>query len=187
MNNYNDNINNMLDLKKRIFSKKQRNVIALLRYNTQINYQNEILFEYIKLSFNKFKKGFIYYNHREPFAFCIWRIYEYLRFNKPHIFKTLHILLLGCPLEYIHRILDDIIYLCRKNNIEYITLEPANDILKSYYINCGFKERLDYGNIPILELDVALARYTSKPNSKFRIKTHKQMRYKLKNTKSHKN
>ena len=186
MNNYYDNIIYMFDLKKRGFRKKQRNIIALLRYNTQFFYQNEISDEYIKLSFDKFKRGFIYYTNRNPFAFCIWKIYEYLRFNKPYIFKRIHILLLGCPLEYINRLLDDIIHLCRKNNIEYITLEPANDTLKSYYINCGFKERLDYGNIPILELDVKLARYTSKPNSKLRFKTQKQIRFK-KNNKSYKN
>jgi hypothetical protein len=71
--------------------------------------------------------------------------------------------------------------LCRKSNIEYITLEPANNNLKSYYLQCGFEEKHDIAGNNFLVLDVNNKRIITKNNSKIRIKTHKQRRHTLNN------
>lgn len=177
------------NLVKHNLRSEQRELISYLRSQADIICRNELLYEYIKYAFNKFKQGFTYYQDKRPVAFCIWRIYDYVKINTVEVIKRLHILLIcGKQLDYklVPRILDDVIYFCRKSNIQYITLEPANDKLKSYYINCGFKERFDFSKIPILELDVKSARFKGNPNTKLRFKTQKKIRYKP-NNKSHKN
>jgi hypothetical protein len=91
-------------------------------------------------------------------------------------FKELYIYLIcGKQLDYklVPRILDDVVHLCRKSDIQYITLEPANDILKEYYIKCGFKERHAFGNSKLLELDVNNARIIQKRNRTHKRKTQR--------------
>ena len=107
-------------------------------------------------------------------------------------FKDLLILLIcGKKLDYrlVPRILDDVVHYCRKEDIQYITLEPANELLKKYYMECGFIE-VDK-ETKLLRLDVSKSRM-GKRNTKYKfsnLKTRKQKRYKIvkKNSQSHKN
>lgn len=120
---------------------EQRQLISYLRSEAISICRNEIRYEYIKAVFNKFKNGFVYYKDKLPIAFSIWKVREHLRFSDT--FKELYIYLIcGKQLDYklVPRIIDDIVHLCRKSNIRYITLEPANDTLKDYYMKCGFTE-----------------------------------------------
>jgi hypothetical protein len=92
-------------------------------------------------------------------------------------FKELYIYLIcGKQLDYkiLPRIMDDIVHLCRKSNIQFVALEPANDELKEYYIKCGFKERFAFGNSNILELDVNNPRIIPKRNKIYKLKTRKR-------------
>jgi hypothetical protein len=153
----------------------QRQLISYLRSEAYSICRTVIPYEYIKSSFNKFKKGFVYYKNKSPIAFCIWKVREHLHFSGS--FKELYIYLIcGKQLDYklVPRIIDDLVYLCRKTNIKYITLEPANNTLKEYYINCGFKERCGIGDINILELNVNNSRIITKLNSRLNIKTRKR-------------
>jgi hypothetical protein len=152
----------------------QRQLIAYLR-SEAYSCRTEIPYEYIKSSFNRFKRGFVYYKDKLPIAFCIWKVREHLQFSGA--FKELYIYLIcGKQLDYklVPRIIDDVVYLCRKSNIRYITLEPVNNTLKDYYINCGFKERYGIGNSKLLELDVNNSRIITKLHSKFNIQTRKR-------------
>ncbi len=65
-------------------------------------------------------------------------------------------LISGKQLDYrlVTRILDDIVHLCRKNNIQYISLEAANNTLRDYYIKYGFEELNNLINIKILQLNL---------------------------------
>ena len=93
------------------------------------------------------------------------------------LFKELYIYLIcGKQLDYklVPRIIDDVVHLCRKSNIQYITLEPANDELKEYYIKCGFKERIAFGNSKLLELDVNNSRIIPKRILSYKLKTRKR-------------
>lgn len=165
------------DLIKTNLRANQRQLIAHLRYEAYSIYRTVISPDYIRTSFNKFKRGFVYYKDKIPIAFCIWKVKNNVRFSG--IFKELYIYLVcGKQLDYklVPRIMDDVVHFCRKNNIQYITLEPANDTLKSYYIKCGFKERVEIIGSTILEL------YVDNP----RIIPHTNMLYTLKKYKTHK-
>lgn len=162
-NNIPNNIENIIEISniypnnliKQNLRAEQRQLISYLRSEAFSICRNEIPYEYIKASFNKFKNGFVYYKEKIPIAFCIWKVREYLQFSGT--FKELYIYLIcGKQLDYklVPKIIDDVVQLCRKSNISYITLEPANEVLKSYYIKCGFKERFGIGNSKLLELDV---------------------------------
>jgi hypothetical protein len=158
----------------------QRKLISYLRSEAYSICRTEIPYEYIKAVFNKFKNGFVYYKEQIPIAFCIWKVKEHIKIYNN--FKELYIYLIcGKQLDYklVPRIIDDVVHLCRKSNINYITLEPANNILKDYYIKCGFKERYDIGNSKILELDVNNSRINPQKNKIF--KTRKR-RNKISNT-----
>ena len=124
------------DLIKHNLRAEQRSLISYLRSEAYGICRTDIPYEYIKSSFNKFKHGFVYYKNKEPTAFCIWKVREQLHFSSTY--KELYIYLIcGKQLDYklVPRILDDIIHLCRKSDIQYITLEAVNDTLKYYYIN----------------------------------------------------
>jgi hypothetical protein len=143
------------DLKKTNLRANQRPLIAYLRSEAFTICRTVIPYDYIRASFNKFKQGFVYYKDKLPIAFCIWKVKNHIQISGT--FKELYIYLIcGKKLDYklVPRIIDDVVHFCRKNNIQYITLEPANDVLKSYYIDCGFKERDNFGGSRILELPV---------------------------------
>jgi hypothetical protein len=153
---------------------EQRQLISYLRHEAYSICRTTMHYDYIKASFNKFKNGFVYYKDKLPIAFCIWKVREYLQFSGT--FKELYIYLIcGKQLDYklVPRIIDDVVNLCRKSNIQYISLEPANDSLKEYYIKCGFKERCGINNSKLLDLDVNNARIISKGNKIYKSKTRK--------------
>jgi hypothetical protein len=158
----------------------QRRLISYLRSKAYSICRTQIPYEYIKSAFNKFKNGLVYYSDKKPIAFCIWKISEYLRFSGT--FRKLYIYLIcGRQLDYklVSRIFDDIVFICRKSNVQYITLQPANDILKSYYIECGFTETFESNtNSIILELDVNKSRMSlPRYSSRITHKTRKQRRH----------
>lgn len=133
------------NLKKHTIHKKDYKIIRQIRSEAYAVCRTKIPMEYITHSFNKFKNGFLYYDENKLIAFCIWDIRDEYSLSIGKI-KKLHIYLIcGKKLDYnlVPRILDDVIYLCRKDNIQYITLEPANEELKEYYIRCGFQEYKD--------------------------------------------
>jgi hypothetical protein len=136
----------------------------------------------IKYSFNKFKNGFVYYDYNQLIAFCIWDIKEEYSLSIGKI-KKLHIYLIcGKKLDYnlVPRILDDVVHLCRKYNIQYITLEPANEELKEYYIKCGFEEYKDaLDGSKYFGLDVSKSRiiHHTTPDTIIRKRINKTRKY----------
>jgi hypothetical protein len=165
------------DLVKHNIHASQRHLIAYLRSEAYSICRTSISPEYIRSAFNRFKNGFVYHKDKIPIAFCIWKVTEYLRFSGT--FKDLYIYLIcGKQLDYklVPRMIDDVVHLCRKHNIQYITLEPANDTLKSYYIKCGFKERDTIDGSHILEMSVDNSRIMSshKKHVVYKIKTRKR-------------
>jgi hypothetical protein len=133
------------NLTKYTINKKDYKIIRQIRTDAYAVCRTKIPMEYITYSFNKFKNGFVYYDYNKLIAFCIWDIKEEYSLSIGKI-KKLHIYIIcGKKLDYnlVPRILDDVVYLCRKENIQYITLEPANEELKEYYIRCGFEEYKD--------------------------------------------
>lgn len=174
------------DMIKQTLKADNRSLISYIRSEAYSICRSEISFEYIKSAFNKFKQGFVYYSKNIPIAFCIWKIKNHLRFNNSY--RELYIYLLcGKKLDYklIPKIIDDLVDLCRKSNVQYITLQPINDTIKQYYIKCGFEERQDIMGTNMLVLDVNKSRIQLSDRTKSRIKTQKQRRNKL--TRSYKN
>jgi hypothetical protein len=164
------------NLIKRSIRADERSLISYLRTEAYSICRTEISYEYIKSVFNKFKHGFVYYKDNKLIAFCIWKVRQYIYLQ--HNFKQLYIYLVcGRQLDYrvLPRILDDVVHYCRKNLIEYITLEPVNDVLKSYYLKNGFKEKDGIDGTNLLVLDVNNPRMVVKP-LRYRIKTRKRMR-----------
>jgi hypothetical protein len=163
------------DLVKHNIHASQRQLIAYLRSEAYSICRTAIPPEYIRASFNKFKNGFVYYKDKIPIAFCIWKVNEHMGFSGT--FKEMYIYLIcGKQLDYklVPRMMDDVVHFCRKNNINYITLEPANDTLKSYYIKCGFKERVNIVNSIILEMCVSNSRMIPQKHVVYKIKTQKR-------------
>jgi hypothetical protein len=162
------------DLIKTNLRANQRQLIAYLRYEAYSICRTVISPDYIRTSFNKFKRGIVYYKDKIPIAFCIWNVKKHILFSG--IFKELYIYLIcGKQLDYklVPRIIDDVVHFCRKNNIQYITLQPANDTLKSYYIKCGFKERVNIVGSTILELLVDNPRIIPHINISYTLKKYK--------------
>jgi len=149
------------NLTKYTINKKDYKIIRQIRSDAYSVCRTKIPMEYITYSFNKFKNGFVYYDYNQLIAFCIWDIKEEYSLSIGKI-KKLHIYLIcGKKLDYnlVPRILDDVVHLCRKYNIQYITLEPANEELKEYYIRCGFKKEEEItSGIKYLMLDVSKSR-----------------------------
>lgn len=163
------------DLVKHNIHAAQRPLIAYLRSEAYDICRTVIPYEYIRASFNKFKNGFVYYKDKIPIAFCIWKVNEHMGFSGT--FKEMYIYLIcGKQLDYklVPRIMDDVVHLCRKNNIHYITLEPANDTLKSYYIKCGFKERINMVGSTILEMSISNSRMIPQKHIAYKIKMRKR-------------
>lgn len=132
------------NIKKNTLHASQRQLISVLRNQAYEICRTEMSNEYIRWAFNKFKGGFVYYRGNEPVSFCIWKISEqHMDIKTLEKYNELYIYLVcGKQLDYkiLPRMLDDIIHFCRKSNIKYITLVPANDLLKEYYIKNGFVE-----------------------------------------------
>jgi hypothetical protein len=165
------------DLIRHNLHASQRQLISQLRADAYGICRTEISPDYIKNVFNKFKNGFVYYKDKIPVAFCIWKVKEHIRFEG--IYNELYIYLIcGKRLDYkiVPKIIDDVVHLCRKNNIMYISLQPANDTLKDYYIKCGFREYTGQNGNNLLELKVPNTRMISHSSNipKFRLKTYKR-------------
>jgi hypothetical protein len=142
-------------LKKRNIRPNQQQLIEYLRTQSQYMCDIEITHEYINAVFNKCNNGFVYCKDKLPMAFCIWEVDEH--FGPSGLFKELYIYLIcGKQLNYtlIEKIIDDVVHLCKKTNIQYIRLEPMNNALEDYYIQYGFKLTYGVGNSKLLELDV---------------------------------
>ncbi len=150
----------------------QRPLISYLRSEAYSICRTEISNDYIRSVFNKFKKGFVYYQGNKPVAFCIWKVSEHISIVDLKLsYRSLYIYLIcGMKADYkfVPRILDDVINYCRKNNIQTISLEPVNDKVKEYYIKCGFKETPDIRKNNILTLDVEQSRMFISDNTKMR-------------------
>jgi hypothetical protein len=178
------------DLVKSYLQSDNRKLVTHLRSQAFSLYRSEISDGYIKTAFNKFRKGFVYFKDNTPVAFCMWKVYDYYKSMKDTFKDLLILLICGKKMDYRlgPRILDDVVHYCRKEAIQYITLEPANDLLKKYYMDCGFIEVNK--ETKLLRLNVSESRM-GKRNTKYKIsniKTRKQKRYKIvKNSQSHKN
>lgn len=183
--NLENNILNMIEVSnlypnnliKHNIKSDERQLISYLRSEAYSICRTQISYEYIKTSFNKFKRGFVYYKDKWPVAFCIWKVKNHFKMSGS--FKKLHIYLIcGKQLDYklVPKIMDDVVHLCRKSDIQYITLEPANETLKEYYIKCGFEERSEIDNSKFLVLNVNNARIIPRRNSSYKLKTLKRQR-----------
>lgn len=160
------------NLNRRNLRANQRPLISYLRSKAYSICRTEISYDYIRSVFNKFKKGFVYYQENKPVAFCIWKVSEHISIVDLKLsYRTLYIYLIcGIKADYqfVPRILDDVVEYCRKNNIKYISLEPINNKVKEYYLKCGFKETPDMRKNNILTLDVDQSRTLFLNKSKLR-------------------
>lgn len=164
INNYADLSDTMMEmsniyptnLTKHTIHKKNYKIIRQIQPIAYGLCRTKIPIEYIKYSFKRFENGFLYYDYIQPIAFCIWAIDI---ISMTH--KQLHILLIcGKKRDYnlVPRILDDVVYLCRKANIQYISLIPANEELQNYYIRCGFEKNSMRIGDDMYVLDVSKSR-----------------------------
>ena len=149
------------DLRKNTLDASQRAVISVLRRQAYDICRHQIPEEDLRWVFNVFRNGFVYKLHNTYAAFCLWKVLEKKKIGSPEYFSELYVYLIcGKQLDtkIVPRIFDDIVHLCRKQNIKYVTLMPLNDKLKTYYMSLGFEER---GSDNILELDTSKPRIIS--------------------------
>ncbi len=143
---------------------RQRQLISKVRAVAYDTCRGKLPHEYIYSAFNKFKHGYIYVLDNKVNAFCIWKITDHaLDAKTGHTIYEMYIYLIcGIKLDYrlLPRILDDSVHYCRHNNISTISLIPASNELKNYYIANGFIENIDAKNNIILKLDVSKSRIT---------------------------
>jgi hypothetical protein len=144
------------NLTKHTIYKKDYKIVRQIQSSAYGLCRTKIPMEYIKYSFKKFENGFVYYDYNQLIAFCIWTVDMISMTN-----TQLHILLIcGKKRDYnlVPRILDDVVYLCRKSNIQYISLIPANEELQNYYIQCGFEKNSMRIGDDMYVLDVSKSR-----------------------------
>lgn len=161
------------NIRKLLLHPKNHRSVVFLRDEAYNICKTKIPRDYIRRVFNRFKRGFVYYrNNGTPIAFCLWEnrnMINSITNNVAH--SEIYISLIcgrAADFKMVPYILDDIIQFCRQNNIQYITLVPANEQLKEYYISCGFEDNGKY-----LELDVTKSRMKSMSRAR---KTRKQLR-----------
>lgn len=162
------------NITKILLHPKNRKTVVFVRNEAYGICRNKMSTEYIRYAFNKFDRGFIYYseNTNIPFAFCLWEnrnMKNSITNNIVH--SEIYISLIcgrGADFKTVPYILDDLVQLCRQNNIQYISLVPANQQLRDYYISCGFEDNGEY-----LKLDAGKSRMKSMSRGR---KTRKQLR-----------
>lgn len=146
------------DLTRRLFHAKERPFIASLRHRAYETCRTQISDSYIKAVFNKFKNGFVYTRNGEVVSFCIWNVKEEVSFRFG-VRKELYIYLICSePYAALDMMLYDLEKYCMENRIEVITLEPANEQLRDYYLSRGFIE--DQFRKLLLGKPVAIVRYS---------------------------
>jgi hypothetical protein len=102
--------------------------------------------EYINHAFNKFKEGLLYYRGDIPYAFSLWKVRNSdMCIDGVFVsMKELHLLLLCAKksdFPFFGLILHDIEQKCMRENIQCISLVPANELLEEYYKKYGFVEK----------------------------------------------
>jgi hypothetical protein len=102
--------------------------------------------EYINHAFNKFKEGLLYYRGDIPYAFSLWKVRNSDIYKEGGFLsvKELHLLLLCAKksdFPFFGLILHDIEEKCMRENIQFISLVPANELLEEYYKKYGFIEK----------------------------------------------
>jgi hypothetical protein len=141
---------------------RQRQLISKVRAVAYDTCRGKLPHEYIHSAFNKFKRGYIYVVDNKVNAFCIWKITDHaIDMETGNTIYEMYIYLIcGIKLDYrlLPRILDDSVHYCRHNNISSISLKPASDELKHYYIANGFTTNEEAKNNTILKLDVSKSR-----------------------------
>jgi hypothetical protein len=136
-----EEVNNIYpSITKSFISSKNRNSVSGIRRIADIICRGAINPDYIHNAFNKFKKGIVYYREGICVAFCIWKIRTHI-YPKGNVIKELHIYLVCAKksdFSFLGLIMNDVEAECLLHGINMITLYPANNDLKDYYIKHGF-------------------------------------------------
>jgi len=129
------------DINKFLIHPSNRKLIVSLRQTAYDTCRTKIGPQYIRMAFNKIRRGYYYTNDKdEVIGFCIWEEKNNLKKDDTYI-KQLHILLICADYNDYklgRKILFDVDSYCIDNKIPIITLEAANDVLVKYYQNGGF-------------------------------------------------
>jgi hypothetical protein len=128
------------DIIKRHIHARERPFIASVRNMAYGICRTRIVDSYIRHSFNTFKEGFVYLRNDIPIAFCIWKVKVTMTMQGTYT-PELYIYLVCStkqPFQMFDKILYDVEEYCYGKGIQCITLEPANEELRLYYISKGF-------------------------------------------------
>jgi hypothetical protein len=108
-------------------------------------FENYISKKYIEKLFSKLSNGYIYKLNDETIGCCIWKIKKINKNNSinydEYSCTYLRILLIGSLYyrdKFRRRILNEIYYYSKMNNIKYILLEPESDRLVKFYERNGY-------------------------------------------------
>ena len=125
--------------------------------------------DYIHYAFNKFKRGLVYYaaDGTAPFAFCLWKNRNMMGFDMNVSHTEIHILLIcgkGAGLGVVPFILDDLVKICRRDNIQYISVEVKERYLEISNLSKSNKE------ISVFFHDFQVSKSLSSSRTSFRTK-----------------
>jgi uncharacterized protein (UPF0297 family) len=141
-----EEVDNIFPQIKRIFfNSSQRQYVNLIRQQSDEICRMKIRPEYIKTSFNNFKKGIIYQENNKIVGFVIWKDKTIIPKGssvKNTIKKIMDILLIcsnHTNISLARLIFSDLEEYCKENYIRCIRLYPANEKLRELYSLYGFE------------------------------------------------
>jgi hypothetical protein len=128
-----------------LFDKRDHEIIDKSMTYILNLFKNYISNKYIETSFNKLSNGYIYTLNNVTTGCCIWKIKKINPDNEINSYEYsctyLRILLIGVLYyrnNFRRKILNDIYYYSKMNNIKYILLEPETDRLVKFYERNGY-------------------------------------------------
>jgi hypothetical protein len=150
------------NIRKRALRASQRTYLSEVRRLADGLCRERIEPSYINYAFNKFKEGILYYRGDIPYAFSLWKVRnsDVQIDGAISIMKELHIYLLCAKksdFPFLGLLLNDIEEKCMRENIQFISLIPANELLSEHYKKYGFIEKRG------MHGEVALIKYINPP------------------------
>jgi len=129
------------DIQKHLLHPKNRGDVAACRQIADRVCRGQIAESYIRHTFNSLKGGFVYKQEGVGIiAFCCWKVKSSMSIQGKETGELYVYLVCGLPMPF--SVLDMMLYdldrYCYQRGIQYITLEPANEGLRSYYKQKGF-------------------------------------------------
>jgi hypothetical protein len=147
-----------LNISKIFINSKYREIISSIRKKANLVCRNKLGDNYIHMAFNKFKKGYVYYDKDgKLISFCIWReSHNQLNKSDNSRYSYVEILLL-CAEENDMNLgslmCKNVEFYAYSNNYKFIKLQPADESLIYFYKKNGYSDPNPNDNYMYLSIE----------------------------------